>query len=361
MNEQEVNALLTRIRAAVDAVGEIRLMEVCGTHTVSLFRSGVKSMLPAGLRLISGPGCPVCVTSQGYLDAACEAAAREGVTVCTYGDMVRVPSRDGSLEQMRGQGADVRVVYSARDAVAFARNHPDRRVVFLAVGFETTTPPTAAAILEAHAAGLDNFLILPGHKRVMPALHALLGGTDLGLHGLLCPGHVSVILGSDAYRQIVEPYRLPCVIAGFEPRQLLLGIAHLCEQAARGEAKVENVYGVAVHPQGNPIALRWIEQIFQTAPAIWRAIGEIPDSGLALREPYARFDAVTELGLTIGPDYEPPGCLCGRIIQGLEEPLACPHFGASCTPMRPVGPCMVSSEGTCAAWYKYRRTDGLAD
>ena len=330
-------------------------MEVCGTHTVSLFRSGVRSMLPANLRLISGPGCPVCVTSQGYLDAACEAAARPGVTICTYGDMVPVPGGGGSLEQQRGRGADVVVVYSARDALTYAQDHPDRQVVFLAVGFETSAPATAAAVLEADRKRVGNFFILPGHKRVVPALAALLSGGDAAVDGLMCPGHVSVIIGAGAYRPIAEEYGRPCVIAGFEPPQLALGIGHLVEQVAGGRAEVENVYGVAVTEGGNAVARRWIEEVFEPAPAVWRAMGEIPDSGLELRGKYRRFDAAGRLDLTIGPDYEPPGCLCGQVIQGKADPADCPLWGKVCSPTHPVGPCMVSSEGTCAAWYKYGR------
>ena len=330
-------------------------MEVCGTHTVSLFRSGVRSMLPANLRLISGPGCPVCVTSQGYLDAACEAAARPGVTICTYGDMVPVPGGGGSLEQQRGRGADVVVVYSARDALTYAQDHPDRQVVFLAVGFETTAPATAAAVLEADRKRVGNFFILPGHKRVVPALAALLSGGDAAVDGLMCPGHVSVIIGAGAYRPIAEEYGRPCVIAGFEPPQLALGVLHLAEQVAGGRAEVENVYGVAVTEDGNAVAQRWIDEVFEPAPAVWRAMGEIPDSGLELRGKYRRFDAAGRLDLTIGPDYEPPGCLCGQVIQGKADPADCPLWGKVCSPTHPVGPCMVSSEGTCAAWYKYGR------
>ena len=358
-----IEQLVGRIEAACGAGGPIRLMEVCGTHTVSLFRSGVKSMLPAGPRLISGPGCPVCVTSQGYLDAACEAALLPDVTICTYGDMVRVPGRTGSLEQLRGRGAEVVVVYSARDAVAHARAHPDRRVVFLAIGFETTTPATAGAVMEADRGALDNFLVLCAHKRVIPALSALLSGGEgdpPAIDGLMCPGHVSVVIGSDAYECIAERYGSPCVIAGFEPRQMLEGIAALVEQVRRGEAKVENVYGVVVTAAGNAVAQGWIDEVFAPAPAVWRAIGEIPDSGHELRGKYRRFDAVERLGLTIGADYEPPGCLCGRVIQGKADPTDCPHFGKACSPLSPIGPCMVSSEGTCAAWYKYGKNGSLS-
>jgi len=334
----------------------IQLMEICGTHTVSLFRSGVKSLLPSAVRLISGPGCPVCVTSAGYLDAACALARRDDVVVCTYGDMVRVPGRSGSLELARGHGADVQVVYSARDAVKTARERPDRSVVFLAVGFETTAPATAAAALEADRAGLENFFLLPGHKRVIPAIEALLADGEVPIDGFLCPGHVSVIIGAGAYEPIAAERAKPCVVAGFEPVNMLEGIAALARQVAAGEARVENVYGVAVTDEGNPVARRMIDEVFEPAPAVWRAMGTIPASGLELRPPYRRYDARERFGIELGDDYEPPGCLCGQVIQGKVAPAACPLFGSQCTPISPVGPCMVSSEGTCAAWYKYGRT-----
>jgi hydrogenase expression/formation protein HypD len=341
------------IGAAADGVQRAQLMEICGTHTVSLFRSGVKSLLPSSVRLISGPGCPVCVTSAAYLDAACELAERDDVMICTYGDMVRVPGRRGSLETARGQGARVTVVYSARDAVGIAREDPGRKVVFLAVGFETTTPATAAAVLEARAAGLENFFVLPGHKLVIPALEALLSAGEVPIDGFLCPGHVSVIIGAGAYRPIAGRYGKPCVVAGFEPANMLEGILHLVGQVAAGEAAVENVYGVAVTEGGNEVARRMIDEVFAPAPAAWRAIGSIDASGLALRDEYRRFDAFEHFGVALGEDYEPAGCRCGEVIQGKVEPSACALFGRQCTPLAPVGPCMVSSEGTCAAWYKY--------
>lgn len=333
----------------------VQIMEVCGTHTVNLFRTGVKSLLPDGLRLVSGPGCPVCVTSQGYIDAACELAERDDVTICTYGDMVRVPGRRGSLEQMRGSGAKVAVVYSARDALRYAQKNPDRRMVFLAVGFETTAPATAATLLEAQASGVENFFVLPAHKLVIPAMDALLSGGEVPIDGFLCPGHVSIIIGAAAYQPIVEKYHKPCVIAGFEARGMLTAILHILRQVAAGAACVENVYAVAVRDEGNPAAVRLIEQVFQPGPAVWRAIGELPASGLVLRDEFRRFDALEHFGVAMGPDVCPPGCLCGQVIQGKASPADCTLFGDACTPIKPVGPCMVSSEGTCAAWYKYNR------
>jgi len=354
-DRQKIQQLLADLADAADGAPDMALMEICGTHTVSLFRSGVKSLMPTNVRLISGPGCPVCVTSCGYLDTACELASRKDVIVATYGDMVRVPGRTDSLEAARGRGASVEVIYSARDAVKLARENPSRNVVFLAVGFETTTPATAAAVLEADAAGLENFFILPGHKILLPAMEMLLSAGDVPIDGFLCPGHVSVILGAAAYEPIVRNHHRPCVVVGFEPANMLDGILRLIRQVAADEAKVENAYGVAVSEGGNEPARRMIEQVFIPAATEWRAMGSIPDSGLALREPYARFDARAKFGVEFGPDYEPPGCRCGEVIQGKLEPDRCPLFGVKCTPTDPVGPCMVSSEGTCAAWYKYNR------
>ncbi|HSW46153.1 MAG TPA: hydrogenase formation protein HypD [Phycisphaerae bacterium] len=348
--------LVDRIAEISRRTGPVQIMEVCGTHTVSLFRTGIKSLMPAGVRLVSGPGCPVCVTSQGYIDAACELAERPEVTICTYGDMVRVPGRTGSLERLRGRGAQVLVVYSARDAVKFAAAHPERQVIFLAVGFETTAPATAAAAIEADRLGLDNFGILTGHKLVIPALEALLSGGDVPIDGFLLPGHVSVVIGVRVYEPVARDHGKPCVVTGFEPQQMLVGIVRLMEQIDEKRPRVDNVYSVVVRPEGNPAALRAIGEVFEPTDTIWRAMGVIPRSGLELRDKYRRFDALSRFGLTIGPDYDPPGCQCGQVIQGKVEPADCPLFGIQCTPAEPVGPCMVSSEGTCAAWYKYGRT-----
>ena len=355
MDRAAIRRMVEEIETILAARDSIRIMEVCGTHTVSLFRSGIKSMLPPGLKLISGPGCPVCVTSQGYLDVACELAARPDVTVCTYGDMVRVPGRNGSLADQRGRGAEVIVVYSARDALKHAEEHPDRKTVFLAVGFETTTPATAAVILAAEAKGLENFFILPAHKLVIPAMTALVSGGDVPLDGFLCPGHVSVVIGADVYRPIAEGFGKPCVVAGFEPRQMLEGILGIARQLAEGRAQVENVYGVAVTGEGNRAARELIGKVFTPADAVWRAMGTIPESGLDLRPEYKRFDAFDRFGVEQGPDVCPAGCLCGEVIQGKAAPSDCALFGAACSPLSPVGPCMVSSEGACSAWYKYHR------
>lgn len=269
--------------------------------------------------------------------------------------MLRVPGRAASFETQRTEGADVRVVYSARDAVRAAEQNPQRTVVFLAVGFETTAPAMATVILEADKLGLRNFLVLTAHKLVVPAMEILLQGGDIPIDGFLCPGHVSVIIGSQAYRSIVEKYHKPCVIAGFEPLQMLEGIRALLRQIRNRETKLENVYSVAVGDAGNDVARRMLQRVFVTATVAWRAMGDLPDSGLELAPEFERFDALNRFGLTIGPDYDPPGCRCGEVIQGKLKPPDCALFAGDCTTTTPIGPCMVSSEGTCAAWYKFHR------
>lgn len=352
---REIARLAHELHAVCKGGPAISAMEVCGTHTVSLFRTGVKAFLPESFRLVSGPGCPVCVTAQGYIDAAIELAARPGVCIATYGDMLRVPGRNGSLERHRAQGGQVLVVYSVRDALHHAQAHPSTQVVFLAVGFETTAPATAAAVLEARRLGLGNFSVLLGHKLVMPAVQALLAAGDVPLQGFLLPGHVSVIIGARAYLPVARDFGLPGVVAGFEPAQMLRGLLGLARLIRRGEAAIENVYGVAVHDEGNPVALDFLSRVLEPADAEWRALGVIPMSGLGLKPAYADLDAAARFGVSFGGDYDPPGCRCGEVIQGKALPQDCPLFGKACTPRKPWGPCMVSSEGTCAAWFKYGR------
>ncbi|MCP4544925.1 MAG: hydrogenase formation protein HypD [bacterium] len=353
---QAVVAELNDLCADLEAAGKpVAIMEICGTHTVSLFRTGAKSLLPSSLRLVSGPGCPVCVTSQGYIDLACDLAAEPDVIIATYGDMVRVPGARGSLETMRGEGAEIAVVYSARDAVKLAEENPTKRVIFLSVGFETTTPGTALSVLEAENRGIDNLLILAQNKLVIPAMHALLGGGEMPINGFLCPGHVSIVIGSDAYKPIADQYGKPCVVAGFELHNMLLALLHIVRQVAAGENRVENVYSLTVTEPGNLHAQAIVDKVFQPCDAVWRAIGMIPASGLELREEYGRFDALSHFDLEMGPDVCPAGCICGEVIQGQATPAECKLFGTGCTPIKPVGPCMVSSEGTCAAWFRYNR------
>lgn len=352
MSIERILTAREQIEAACDKAGRpIQIMEVCGTHTVSLFRHGIRSMLPASVKMLSGPGCPVCVTDQGMIDVVIELAQRDDCLIATYGDMIRVPGAGGSLEtQHRG---NVKVVFSSDHALALARKHPDKTVVFVAVGFETTTPPTAVALRQAQAEGLDNFCIICGHKIVVPAMAALLGARNDKIDAFLCPGHVSVIIGADAYTPIVEQFGRPCVVAGFEAVQILEGIARICTQIADQKPQVESVYGAAVKNQGNPVALQLMEQYFETWDGPWRGLGVIPGASLRLKDEFSRFDALKRFGFAETPTEEPAGCLCGQVLCGLIDPPQCGLFGKKCTPDTPVGPCMVSTEGACSAWFKY--------
>jgi hydrogenase expression/formation protein HypD len=333
---------------------QITVMEVCGTHTVSIFRSGIRSTLPEGLKLLSGPGCPVCVTDQGYIDAVLELTKRDDCIIATYGDMIRVPGKAGSLET-RALKADVRVVLSSEDALQLARDNADKTVIFIAVGFETTTPASAVAVKEAAEEGIENFCILSGHKLILPAMRALLSGMNDRVDGFLCPGHVSVIIGAGAFAEIVNDFGRPCVVAGFEPLQIIEGLAEICRQLSAGEPQLKSIYNAVVTERGNTAAQQIIAECFDAADGYWRGLGKIEKSTLVLKEKYRRFDAFDRFGLTDEPGEDLSGCRCGEVLCGLIEPKQCALFGTKCTPQMPVGPCMVSSEGTCAAWYKYGR------
>lgn len=355
-----VASALDRLNQAAARLRQpVAFMEVCGTHTVAAFRSGLHSLMPSNVRLVSGPGCPVCVTSQGDIDLLLEVAERPGVVLCTYGDMLRVPGSRGSLEEIRSRGADVRTVYSAMEAVDLAQSQPHRQVVFAAVGFETTAPATAVAVLEAQRRGLKNFSILCSHKRILPAMLALLESGQVQLQGFLCPGHVSVIVGSETFRPIVEKYGLSCVIAGFEPVQIAVALARLTELVVEARAALENLYPVAVRPEGNRRAQELLEKVFEPVDMHWRGLDRIPASGLALRPELRMYDATERFALKKQEAPEPPGCRCGQVITARCTPADCRLFATVCTPAHPVGPCMVSSEGTCQAWFKYRRPQPL--
>jgi hydrogenase expression/formation protein HypD len=346
------------ILAAIEALplGPVNLMEVCGTHTVAIARSGLRQMLPSHVKLLSGPGCPVCVTPAPDIDEILDLADRPDVMVATYGDMLRVPgTRHGdSLRRRSGRGAGVKMVYSALDAVDLAEKHPDREVVFLGVGFETTAPGTAVAVEEARRRGLENFSLVSLLKTVQPALRALIADPDFAVQGFLCPGHVAVITGAEEFAFLPEEFGLPAVVSGFEPMDLLLSVYHLLRQLAEGAPALENEYDRAVPQRGNPLALAAVERCFEPCDAVWRGLGMIPRSGLALREAYADFDAVRRFGLRLGRPEPETACRCGEVITGKRAAEACPLFGTVCVPENPVGPCMVSGEGACAAAYQYR-------
>jgi len=333
--------------------GRMTLMEVCGTHTMAIYQHGIRALLPEAIRLISGPGCPVCVTPVGYVDHAIALARRPGTIIATFGDMVRVPGSSSSLLREKALGADVRIVYSPLDALTLAENNRQQTVVFLGVGFETTAPTVAGSILEARRRKLDNYLVLTAHKTMPTPMAALASDPELQVDGYLCPAHVSAVIGADAYLPLAEKHRVPCVVTGFEPLDVLQGVLMLSRQTVAGEARVENQYRRYVKPDGNPRARAILEEVFSPCDARWRGIGEIAGSGLEIREAFASFDAACQLSVTIEEPVEHGGCLCGEILKGKVTPKECPLFRTLCTPEDPVGACMVSSEGTCAAEYKY--------
>jgi hydrogenase expression/formation protein HypD len=330
----------------------LTFMEVCGTHTMNIARFGIREMLPETLRLISGPGCPVCVTSHRWIDHAIAITRRPQVLMCAFGDMMRVPGSTSSLERERAKGADVRVIASTLEGLSLADGNPGRQVVFLGVGFETTIPTVAVSILEARSRGLSNYSVLCGHKLMPPALEALSGG-DPRVDGYLCPGHVSAILGAGVYESIVRNHGIGCVIAGFEPLDILQAILMLVRQAADGHPRVENPYSRAVTKDGNVKALGIISRVFEPKDDEWRGLGTIPSSGLIIRSEFAGHDAALRVPVEIEPTREPAGCLCGSVLRGAVKPPECGLFGKACTPDTPIGACMVSAEGTCAAYFRY--------
>lgn len=329
---------------------QVRLMEVCGTHTTSIARYAIKNLLNPNVNLLSGPGCPVCVTSVGELEQAFQ-IAQHNVTVCTFGDMLKVPGKENSLSDF----TNVKIVYSPLDAIEQATINPDQDIVFLGVGFETTTPIVGATILQAKHKRLKNFSVLSMHKLVPPALRALLTDNVAKIDGLICPGHVSTIIGAKAYEDIAKKYKIPCVITGFEPVDIVEGIYLLLNQLQLDKSRVEVQYTRAVNYEGNKRAQDIINEVFDVCDAKWRGIGTIPNSGLRIREDFAAFDARKRFDLMERDYPEPNNCLCGKILQGLATPEDCALFGKTCTPNSPIGPCMVSSEGSCAATYRYCR------
>jgi hydrogenase expression/formation protein HypD len=328
-------------------------MEVCGTHTMAIFRYGIRSVLPDTMTLLSGPGCPVCVTAQKDIDAYVMLARRPDVILTTFGDLMKVPGSGSSLAGEKAKGADVRMVYSIFDALAIAKENPDKAVVFCAVGFETTIPSIAGAVLTAKAQGVENFSIYSANKLTPPALATLLTTDGVEIDGFILPGHVSVITGLDAFVPIFQKYRIPSVVTGFEPVDILKAVLKLVEQNESKTPRLMNAYPRAVADGGNPKARAIMDQVFEKADALWRGIGHIPDSGMVLKASFYKFDAAKKFELSVPDTREPPGCDCGRILMGLKRPDECRLYKKACTPMHPVGPCMVSSEGACAAFYKY--------
>jgi hydrogenase expression/formation protein HypD len=331
----------------------LRVMEVCGTHTNAIFSHGLRSLLPEKLQLISGPGCPVCVTPTRHIDGFIQVARMEKVTVATFGDLVRVPGSQDSLAKARAEGARIEVVYSPMDGLKIAQNEPDRVCVFLAVGFETTAPVIGATVLQAARMGVTNFCIYPANKIMPPPLDALMSDPELNIDGLLCPGHVSAIIGTGAYQFLADKYGLACVVSGFEPVDILQALIMLARQVKSGVVRAENAYARVVKWEGNTKAQALIDEIFEVEDTSWRGLGVIEKSGLGIRDKFAEFDAVRRFDVMVADAPEPRGCRCGDILKGHCLPPDCPLFGKRCTSLNPVGPCMVSTEGTCAAYYRF--------
>lgn len=339
-------------RTVADCRAAMTFMEVCGTHTMALCQHGIRPLLPDAIRLISGPGCPVCVTPVSYIDHAIALAKRPDTILATFGDMVRVPGSTRSLQTEQAAGATIKIVYSPLDAVTLAEQFPAKTVIFLGIGFETTAPAVAGALLTARQKNLPNFRILCAHKTMPNAMASLLDDSDLSIDGYLCPAHVAAIIGMEPFAALSNRHGVPCVITGFEPLDILQGIAMLAGQVSRQEAQVANQYRRVVKPAGNLRAQEILNRVFEACDADWRGIGSIPASGLRLKPEFASYDAAL-LDVMVEPAREPEGCLCGDILKGKVRPADCPLYGKACTPEDPVGACMVSSEGTCAAEYKY--------
>ncbi len=350
-DKEIATGLIRRIRET--SSHPIQLMEVCGTHTVSIFRYGIKGILPEQIRLISGPGCPVCVTPNNDIDLAIAVSRQKDVIIATFGDMMRVPGSTSSLQKEKAEGRDIRIVYSSLDALKIANENPGKRVVFLAIGFETTSPTIAVAILRAKEEALRNLFFLNSQKRVPPALLALFQTKQVKIDGLILPGHVSTILGTNPYQFIAKEFGRPAVITGFEPLDILQGIWMLVKQIEEDRAAIEIQYRRVVHKEGNPTALSKIYEVFEEDEGLWRGLGRIPDSGYRFKESYKEMD-VRMFDVEVEPLREHPECLCGEVLQGIKTPLECGLFKRVCHPENPIGPCMVSIEGTCHTYFKYQ-------
>jgi hydrogenase expression/formation protein HypD len=335
-----------------------RLMEFCGSHTAAILKFGLRQLLPPEINMLSGPGCPVCVTDQADIDRAIALAKMPGVILCTFGDMLKVPGSYGSLAEARADGCDVRTVYSTLDALQIARDNKARPVIFLGVGFETTAPTIAASILQAKSEGINNYSVFSLAKICPPVMKALLDGGEIKIDGIICPGHVSAIIGAKPYEFIPRDYSIACVIAGFEPVDILMAVDMLLKQIESQKPAVEIAYSRGVSASGNLVAQKLMEDVFEPATSSWRGVGEVAASGLAISPSYADYDAAHLFKMNVGPAREQPGCRCGDVLRGAIQPDQCPLFRHICTPERPVGPCMVSGEGACSSYYLYGEDDG---
>jgi len=349
-----MNRTVEAIRDLTSAVGRpIRLMEVCGTHTVAIFRHGIRDLLPKEIMLLSGPGCPVCVTSIRDIDTVIEISKSSDTIITTFGDMMRVPGDSKNLSQAKAEGADIRIVYSPLDALKLAETNPDKKIVFFATGFETTSPLVAGTLAEADARKIANFYIYSVHKTVPPALKGLLNAPEVRIDGFILPGHVTTIIGLKPYEFLSRDYQKPSVVTGFDATDILNSIVMLVRQVAQNEARIENEYALVVKEEGNPRAVALLQEFFEPEDAYWRGIGTIPASGLRLREPYKRRDIRETVAVSVPEGQEPKACSCGDVLKGIKIPTDCTLFGKACTPEKPVGACMVSTEGSCAAYHKY--------
>lgn len=332
----------------------ITLMEVCGGHTMSIQKFGIPSLLPENIKLVSGPGCPVCVSSRKYIDKSVAYAKLPDVIITTYGDLIRIPGSSSTLDEEKAKGADVRIVYSVLDALKIAQDNPEKKIIFLGIGFETTAPSSAVGVLNAYKQGITNFFLFSSHKIMPPAMAALID-EGVKIDGYIAPGHVSTITGSGIYKDIAEIYKLGCVISGFEPVDLLRSILMLVKQIENGTPKVEIEYSRVVKPEGNLKAQRMLDEVFELKDDWWRGLGILPKSGLKIRKIYKKFDAEIMIPVEVEPTKKDKGCLCGEILKGLKNPKDCKLFGKGCTPSDPVGACMVSHEGACNAYYRFNR------
>jgi hydrogenase expression/formation protein HypD len=350
--------ILGELREEADRLERrLTLMEVCGTHTHSVAAAGLRRLMPDKVRLISGPGCPVCVTPVAYLDRALALASLPGTVICTFGDLMRVPSSTVSLERARAEGTRIEIVYSPRDALDLARKNPDLRVIFLAVGFETTVPTIAGALAEAETDNVPNFQLLCGNKTMPRVMRVLVDDPELDVDGFLLPGHVSVITGWRLFEFLTDEFNVSGVVAGFMPTDVAQGVLALVRQAVEGRAEIGNVYGRVVTAEGNPGAREIVDRFFEPCDETWRGFGTVPGSGLGLRPEFQHRDAAL-IEVSVPPPAEPVGCRCGDVLRGVIDPPECPLFDAGCDPDSAIGACMVSSEGTCAAWYRHERWAG---
>lgn len=351
-DKELVLKLIEQIKKA--STKKITLMEVCGGHTMSIQKFGIPSLLPKNIKLVSGPGCPVCVSSRKYIDQSVAYARLDDVILTTYGDLIRIPGSTTSLDEEKAKGADVRIVYSVLDALKIAEANPDKKVVFLGIGFETTAPSSAVGILNAHKAGIKNFFLYSSHKIMPPAMAALID-EGVKIDGYIAPGHVSTITGSGIYKDIADLYKLGCVISGFEPVDLLKSILMLVKQLENQDPKVEIEYSRVVKPEGNIKAQQMLDEVFELQDEWWRGLGVLPLSGMKIRDKYREYDAVEMIPVEVEKTKEDRGCICGEVLKGVKNPRDCKLFAKACTPSDPVGACMVSNEGACNAYYRFNR------